>query len=97
MACRHCSKIRSSYTPLTFAVTVSSPLSLFSHACASVLAFLCVGLTATAQDDDLSMSTLVQDTIDVLARIIPEATEGNDRPQTVIVGHRCVCFSWLSW
>lgn len=39
------------------------------------------------------MATLVQDTVDVLARVIPDAAQGEDKPQTVIVGHRCVLYA----
>jgi hypothetical protein len=49
-----------------------------------------VGKTQTANDSDLSMETLVQDTISVMERVLP-ASDGTDKPQTVLVGHRCAC------
>lgn len=49
-----------------------------------------VGKTQTANDSDLSMETLVQDTIGVMERVLP-ASDGEDKPQTVVVGHRCAC------
>ncbi|RLN83993.1 hypothetical protein BBJ28_00016528 [Nothophytophthora sp. Chile5] len=55
------------------------------------------GKTQTSHDDDLSMGTLVHDTLDVLSRVIPpllspadpktDADAALENPQTVIVGH----------
>ncbi|RLN92705.1 hypothetical protein BBJ28_00017793 [Nothophytophthora sp. Chile5] len=55
------------------------------------------GKTQTSRDDDLSMETLVHDTLDVLSRVIPplpspadpktDADAALENPQTVIVGH----------
>jgi protein phosphatase methylesterase 1 len=52
------------------------------------------GQTHTTHDDDLSMETLVQDTLHVLERVIPPTVAKEDgeheteNPQTIIVGHR---------
>ncbi|POM65569.1 Protein phosphatase methylesterase, partial [Phytophthora palmivora] len=47
------------------------------------------GQTHTSNDDDLSIDTLVQDTLHVLDHVIPPKTDGADQenPQTIIVGH----------
>ncbi|KAG7395939.1 Protein phosphatase methylesterase 1 [Phytophthora boehmeriae] len=54
------------------------------------------GQTHTSQDDDLAMETLVQDTLQVLDRVLPPTISAHDKadgdatienPQTVIVGH----------
>lgn len=45
------------------------------------------GASHTSGDADLSIDTLVQDMVAVIARIIPESSEA-EKPQTVIVGHR---------
>lgn len=50
------------------------------------------GATQTSNDADLSIETLVEDMIAVIARIVPEseaAGDASEAPQTVIVGHRC--------
>lgn len=52
------------------------------------------GQTHTTQDDDLSIETLVQDTLNVLDHVIPPTVPKTDdapepeSPQTIIVGHR---------
>lgn len=47
------------------------------------------GATRTARDEDLSMDTLVQDTLAVVARLVPDGTESDEQqPQIVLVGHR---------
>lgn len=54
------------------------------------------GKTRTSNDSDLSMETLVQDTISVMERVLPPVPASDngisaaDKPQTVLVGHRCV-------
>ncbi|GMF14837.1 unnamed protein product [Phytophthora fragariaefolia] len=51
------------------------------------------GQTHTTQDDDLSIDTLVQDSLHVLDRVIPPTVPKTDgalepeNPQTIIVGH----------
>jgi hypothetical protein len=48
-------------------------------------------MTKTSNDDDLSITTLVQDVVDVLERILPPvdpSADPNDTPQTIIAGHR---------
>ena len=53
------------------------------------------GQTNTRADDDLSMETLVQDTLGILEQIVPPMTPKVDgdaeseSPQTILVGHRC--------
>ncbi|KAJ0405786.1 hypothetical protein P43SY_003636 [Pythium insidiosum] len=48
------------------------------------------GATRTANDDDLSIATLVQDVVDVLAAVLPpvdDQADASERPQTVLAGH----------
>ncbi|KAL4160971.1 hypothetical protein PRNP1_001528 [Phytophthora ramorum] len=51
------------------------------------------GQTRTTRDDDLSMTTLVEDTLHILGRVIPptapktDAAPDPENPQTIIVGH----------
>lgn len=49
------------------------------------------GATRTSNDADLSIDTLVQDMVAVIAQIIPEQPAESadaEKPQTVIIGHR---------
>lgn len=53
------------------------------------------GATHTARDEDLSIDTLVHDTLAVIPRLVPSDSEDNEPPQIVLVGHRRVHL-WFS-
>ncbi|TMW59490.1 hypothetical protein Poli38472_004559 [Pythium oligandrum] len=72
------------YSSMTWCLLV--PM-LKEHFTLHALDFRGHGMTQTSDDQDLSISTLVQDVVDVLARILPESEEGGQKTQTVIAGH----------
>jgi hypothetical protein len=48
-------------------------------------------MTRTSNDADLSIGTLVQDVVDVIETLIPPPSADvtdQDKPQSVVIGHR---------